>query len=54
MSGETLFVEVAVDSVANPLEEVGYNFETLLGCDLPSESWFTMQHFQLNNWVLHS
>lgn len=49
---EVFPVEVAGDSVANPSEDLGYDFQTLLGSDLPGESWFTMQDFQLDDWVL--
>ncbi|RDW77811.1 hypothetical protein BP6252_05864 [Coleophoma cylindrospora] len=49
MSGEALPAEIAGDSLETPSGDI---FETLLGIDLPNESWFTLQDFPLDNWAL--
>jgi hypothetical protein len=50
-SGETSSTRVTNDIELNPSEDAWYNFETLLGSDLPSDAWFTMQDFQLDDWI---
>jgi hypothetical protein len=53
VSGETLGVDGSNNSLADPLVGMEYDVEALLGSDSLSDSWFTMQDFQLDDWTFN-